>query len=285
MAVEPSDLVRPRGMFEVLDDAFDLFRERFLLCLCLAGLVGVPAHLIYLPIATAAQSAYQARDSDLTDMFGAAVQFAVVQYAVGLPILAMAGVLQQGALAVVLMDVFDGRQPTLRSVLRALRPHCGALVGAAVMMGLLTLCGICSANLVNLVLQVNGAFVGSVVVFERLGPIAALKRSWRLAMGDLGLCIGVAASLWVLDKFLTLGIGSLVQMVYQAADSERSRQEFVAGQLAQAATSFVLAPVPALATTLLYASLRARREAWDLVRLAGRTDVELAPDPYGVPAP
>lgn len=99
MAVETSDLVRPRGVFEVLDDALDRYRDAFVLYVCLAGLIGVPAYLVYLPAVSYANDQLQQRLSESGDALGAAVQLLLVTAVVGGPILEAVRVLQATAIA------------------------------------------------------------------------------------------------------------------------------------------------------------------------------------------
>ena len=279
MAVETSDLVRMRGVFEVLDDACDLYRDRFLLCVCLVGLVGVPAYLIYLPAISYGNAQLQQRLDDAAIPYGALAQYLAIAALVGGPILDVARVLQTSALAEAVRQLSAGGNPSVRSVLSGLRSHTGALVAATALLAILSIVGGCTLYLLNLVLYVTASFVGAVIVFEGLGAVSALRRSLHLARANLWLCIGVSTCVVVLDWFLAVGVEAVIQTGFVVIGTDDEQAKFISGQVANAFASFLIAPIRSLAAILLYLSLRTRVDAWDLVREAHRRGVTLAPEP------
>lgn len=170
-------------------------------------------------------------------------------------------------------------------MLRGFRPRIGAAVGAALLLGVLSVLGACTLYLLNLALAVVAGFVGTVVVFERRGPVAAIQRSYRLAVAHLGVTAGVVFAVMTLDGFLSFGLAGLIEAGYLLVGSDDGSQKYVAGQVSGAIASFLLAPTRALSMSLLYLTLRARTDGWDLVRDADRRGVALAPDPYSESVP
>ena len=96
-----------------------------------------------------------------------------------------------------------------------------------------------------------------IVVVEKMGPVAALGRSWRLSSG----------SRWILNLVLSLLIGGIFGGLAAAGQTEQPGQfgvSTVVQTLVNLASTIIWAPVEWIAFTILYYDLRVRKEAFDL---------------------
>ena len=106
-----------------------------------------------------------------------------------------------------------------------------------------------------------------VVVVEKMGPIAALGRAWRLSSGNRWRIFGIQVLLFILNLVLSLLIGGIFGGI-----AATSTQGGPAGQLGLSvvqslvnlASTIIWAPVEWIAFTVLYYDLRVRKEAFDL---------------------
>jgi len=106
-----------------------------------------------------------------------------------------------------------------------------------------------------------------VVVVEKIDPIAALGRAWRLSAGNRWRIFGIQVLLFILNLVLSLLIGGIFGGI-----AATSTQSGPAGQLGLSvvqslvnlASTIIWAPVEWIAFTVLYYDLRVRKEAFDL---------------------
>ena len=106
-----------------------------------------------------------------------------------------------------------------------------------------------------------------IVVVEKLGPIAALGRSWRLSSGSRWRIIGIQALLGILNLVLSLLISGIFGGLAAAGQTEQPGQfgvSTVVQTLVNLASTIIWAPVEWIAFTILYYDLRVRKEAFDL---------------------
>jgi hypothetical protein len=110
-----------------------------------------------------------------------------------------------------------------------------------------------------------------IVVIEKMGPIAALNRSWSLSSGNRWRIFGIQVLLVILNLVLSVLIGGIFGGF--AAASGQAGQPGQPGQfgvsnivqsLVNLASTIVWAPVQWIAFTVLYYDLRVRKEAFDL---------------------
>jgi hypothetical protein len=105
-----------------------------------------------------------------------------------------------------------------------------------------------------------------VVVVEKMGPISALGRAWRLSSGHRWRIFGIQVLLFVLNIVLSVLIGALFGG-FAAAGAQQPDQlglSTLVQSLVNLASTIVWAPVEWIAFTVLYYDLRVRKEAFDL---------------------
>jgi hypothetical protein len=181
------------------------------------------------------------------------------------------------ALTVGISDICLGNRP---SIIRSLRRVFGAIFGKLVVTNLLIFliqaaffvpvmvaffgvksCGVGLAILpaslaLALLFQIWWMFAPTVVVLERIFGWAALKRSKAMGKGYYWRHCGVLLLLYV-PTFV------LVWLAYYTLQSQHNDMLKVLGVMVEG----VLAPLPLIATVLLYYELRARSEGYDLAML------------------
>lgn len=285
--------LRPRTVWDIVDDTFDLYRERFTLFAGIAAVLYVPAYLVYLVYSASASARYlrTLRGPATTpyDPFGA-LGTLFEGAGIYLPLLTLAFLLQTGATALAVEDHLRDR-PTgvglaYRRTLARLVP---LLLGALIVVFLVSLAAVGSFFLLGiggLLVLAYYAFVPQAVVLERRGAFAAGRRSRDLATRYFGKAFGLVVFLLLLNLILSAGIYGLVEMIVavlpKAGDlaAQQVREQNL-NQVFQAVVAVVLAPFPAIALTLLYYDLRVRREGLDMEAQAEAMNYPLAPDPFG----
>jgi hypothetical protein len=107
-----------------------------------------------------------------------------------------------------------------------------------------------------------------VVVVEKMGPIAALGRAWRLSGGHRWRIFGIQVLLFILNLVLSLLIGGLFGGLTAFGGESGTPGQLgltnAVSSLVNLASTIVWAPVEWIAFTVLYYDLRVRKEAFDL---------------------
>ena len=107
-----------------------------------------------------------------------------------------------------------------------------------------------------------------IVVVEKMGPIAALGRAWRLSAGSRWRIFGIQVLLFILNLVLSLLIGGIFGGFAAAGGQSGIPGTFGATNVIQTlvnlASTIIWAPVEWIAFTVLYYDLRVRKEAFDL---------------------
>lgn len=130
-----------------------------------------------------------------------------------------------------------------------------------------------------LVLFVYGAarwlVAGPILVAERLGPIQALRRSWRLTQTNVRRSLGYLLLLTTLSILLTslpmLLLPELITAVFGPAAARPAKGLGTAvGHIAE----ILSLPLSTAATVLFYYDLRVRREGYDLMLRVAQMETE-----------
>ena len=107
-----------------------------------------------------------------------------------------------------------------------------------------------------------------VIVVEKMGPIAALGRAWRLSAGNRWRIFGIQILLLILNLVLSLLIGGIFGGFAAAGGDTGTPGSLGAASVIQSlvnlASTIIWAPVEWIAFTVLYYDLRVRKEAFDL---------------------
>jgi hypothetical protein len=222
---------RSRGIGELVDATFNLYRAHFLTVVTVALLVVAPPAI--------AKVLAPAAFERLLDFVGNLL----------IPI-------GQGAIASIVAASVE-REQALSSgdALRSTGGRTGSLIGVQIVSGLMVFFGFVLLVVPGLIALAWTAVGVPVVMIEEVGYAGAIKRSRALARGKWKHVFGTLLLSWGLAILLLLGAGVIMGM---AGVGDR-----VTGFLGELLFAVVL-PVPAIAMTLLYYDLRVRTESADL---------------------
>lgn len=248
--------LRPRRIPELLDAAFRLYRRHFLAMLAIAAVVSVPVHAIYL-------TAVEAINSVIGDTsFGIDLLWAYPQ-----EILTYFG---QAAIAVAITSVYQGSAVTFRGSYRVVLKRAGPLLGLTALQALFFLgvfLGILVfplAILAYVYAYVRFQVMVPALMVEDLGPVQAVRRSWRLVQGYWWRTFGLQIILSILFTIILLGPALLFTWLAEIILRENPLIEQVITGLGTAAMFTLFAPVSWGAGALYYFDLRVRKEGLDL---------------------
>jgi hypothetical protein len=195
--------------------------------------------------------------------------------------------------AMSLKAVADARLGVTPSGGRSLRfalPRLPGTLAVAVLGGLAVALGFLALIVPGVWLAVGFSVAVPVLLLERTGPVASLRRSLGLVSGRWWATAGVL----LLGQLLVGLVGALLQGIVMSIPASLAEGEHAAGALGMAlggtiATAFT-APCSAAIVTLLYMDLRGRKEHYtlgmlaDAVGEAGERGAAAAPEPWP-PAP
>jgi hypothetical protein len=285
--------LRPRIVRDILDDAFDLYREKFTLLAGVSAVAYVPAISTALavligPFAEFVKSASGSGTNSADASFAFFLQFIGISILV-LPLFAIAQIMQTGATCIVVEDRLMGRGTTIVSAWRRMLQRIGPLIATAIVTGLLSLVlgAILSGIGTYLVLTMT-LFAAQVIVLEGQGMRGSLSRSWNLASRSFGKSLGFLLLTHLLGTFLWVGLCTLIFTIEgivvpeDASEPARNSAQMFALTLSILGISLLLvAPITGIGATLLYYDLRVRREGIDIEAAAEEMGYPLAPDPFG----
>jgi hypothetical protein len=147
-----------------------------------------------------------------------------------------------------------------------------ALVGAWILSHLLLLFGFAFCVLPGFAVSAFFVLVAPALVIERLGAVAALRRSARLVRPMFWRVLAVSALAGVVAYFVDNALGTVPQIVALAIGTETAWPLLAVGQIVG---SLVTVPYVAIVAILLYYDARIRFEGFDLQLMAaelGRGD-------------
>jgi hypothetical protein len=279
-----SDL-RPRTVWDVVDDAFDLYRENFALYAGIAAALYVPGYVVYLAWIAASYGRILAASgggglpAGFLSLFLGGAAFVI-------PLFGVAYILQTGATAAAVEDRLAGRATGILPAYRRALARFWPLLGAALLVLLLAGLGVFTLYVLTIVVFVYYAFAPQAVVLERRGraggpaPLARSGEGLR-RQGLRPARARVAAHLAAHLRHHRPGrAGSAPDPAGGDAAAQELRK-FIVNQVIGALVGVLLAPLLPLAATLLYYDLRVRREGFDIAARAAEIGFPLAPDPFG----
>lgn len=283
--------LRPLGVGDIVDRTIGIYRSAPVLFLVLAALPYIVLAIVSLVVNLAF-----VRTTPLTTLFDPAnpasfASFTPEQLS-GLAtfggIIGVASLLVLSVQAAAIVDAMStrylGRPATLGGSLRAgLRASVRLILASivafvafvavvALAIGVLTLVGSATGNPLPALVGAIGVFVlifyviaswlplPAVVTLEGLGPIAALRRSWRLAGGARWRILGLLLLMLILQIIL----GLLFAFVFLGTIVTEGATKTVLQEVANLAVNALWAPIQWGVFTILYYDLRVRKEAFDL---------------------
>jgi hypothetical protein len=275
--------LRPRTVWDVVDDALDAYRRRPALFASIAALLFVPYEIAdtLLELAFYGPKGAGSGSGDSSKFFPYAFT--------SVPLLSLVAILVTAATAVALQDVAAGRPASLKRAYGQTLKRLGPLLGASLFYVLLTVLGaVFTLGIVSVVVMVRQAFIAQAVVLDGRGVRGAAARSRDLIQRDGARVFGLLALLALLILILQGAISGLMELAsqflpwLQAGDAAtRQMREFVLDSVANSLGTIFLAPIAPLALTFFYWDLRVRREGLDIEAQAEEIGYPLAPDAFG----
>jgi len=276
--------LRPLGIGEMLDAAIKIFTRHWrTLVLCVIGLV-LPVQIVaVLVTASIAPESLDLTSSESGVSRDEETEFLLSQLAVGL-LTFLSVLIATAACFKAVADAYLGAQPEWKHSLKFGARRLPALVAIAILGGLAVLGMTLLLVIPGIWLFVMYAVAVPALLLERIGPVAGLKRSYRLVKGRWWPTFGALLVSYVLAGI----VGALVQGVITIipsllADGNTAALAFgsaVGGTLGAVITT----PYSAAVVALVYFDLRVRKEGLDLQLLARDAGVERDPD-APLPAP
>jgi len=275
--------LKPRTVWEIADDAFDLYRERFLLLASVSAVVLVPALILYSAVVIPQMSNLAHIGDGPRPLSDLSRQLVWV-----MPLLGLAYFLQGGAIALVVRDTLTGASSDLGSVYKRVFQKFFPLLLAAISIGFITLLSFCTV--VGPVFVIPWyVFTPHGILLEDRKLLDSAKRSRDMGSAYIGKTFGMLFLMGVIGAVLSIGLEQLIIAAYTFIPAiqgtgtpyDHETSEKIVATIANAAISLIIAPLPAIATTLLYYDLRVRREGLDIESDATTHGVTLAPDPFG----
>lgn len=168
--------LRPLGLGEILDGAFSVIREYPKVTLGMSAIVVAATQLLVFAVQFSSF-----RRGVVNGPFGAS---GTSERVLGFVIGAVSGLVLAGLLTAVMADAVLGRKATFGGVWARVRPRFWSLLGASVVAGAVPILALGLLIVPGVFLWGAWALVTPAVVLERIGVLAALGRSRRLAVPD-----------------------------------------------------------------------------------------------------
>jgi hypothetical protein len=197
---------------------------------------------------------------------------ATVTGVIGWLLAAIVGAVLTGMIVVVVSEDVLGRRTSIRTVVRAVRPRLGALVLASVLAGVLPYLGLVLLVVPGVLLWGAWALTTPALIIEGLGPVRALRRSWRLAVPAfwsvwgiraLSMLIGLLMQAILVLPFIVVASG--VASLLDPASTAIPRLVLVLTVLGSIVAGTVVSPFLAGVQALLYVDRRMRAEGLDIL--------------------
>jgi hypothetical protein len=276
--------LRPLGIGEILDAGIKLFLRHWrTLVLSVVGLILPVQILSALVTASVAPEQFDLTSTESGVDEGEEAEFLVGQGVIA--VLSIISILLATAVCFkAVADAYLGVEPEWRRSLRFAVRRLGGLFGVALIGGILVALATVALIVPGIWLFVMYSVAVPALLLERIGPVGALRRSFRLVRGRWWPTAGA-----LLVGYLLIGIiGALVSGVILIIPSVVAEDNTLAGALGSVVGgtvgSVLTTPYSAAVVTLLYFDLRVRREGLDLQLIAEGADVKRDPD-APLPAP
>jgi len=233
--------IRAMSLGEVLDTAFRLVRNHFVLLLGIAFVLALPQQ--------AFQAYVGAVQATPTPQAGAGILGFVLFFVIVSPIVS-------AAITHAIGEIYLGSPVTVGAAYKVGFQLFFKLVGTAILMMILVAIGLLLLVIPGLYLMLAFMLTYQVIVMERVAGLAALKRSRELAKQNLLRILAI----YVVTVVIMAVLGGVVALVLAPLPVLAA----VGNALVQAAISAYMSA----AFVVLYFDIRCRKEAFDLEHLA-----------------
>lgn len=260
--------LHPMSVGDVLDGAFKLLKANARTIVLVVAAVVVPVQLI---------SAFVVRDQVSVGLLGilqdptlvdpessagfGTTATSLLTAALGL----LTGPFIAGAVSRVVAASYLGSHLGPAAALRATARRFGALLAATILVFLVQALGFVLCIVPGLLAFALYTAVTPAVMIEEIGPIQAMKRSWRLMRPRMWPVLGVAVLARMIAGLLGNLVGGIPSVVAVLLGGSFAWLFIAVGSTL---SSLVTAPIVAIVSTLLYFDGRIRHEGFDLQIMA-----------------
>jgi Membrane domain of glycerophosphoryl diester phosphodiesterase len=294
---------RAQAVGELLDSAFTLYRRNVRLILAITAVVQLPlAVFSYIAYQLTGISSATTRLQQLSASGVITSQqlsnvtstlFALIAVVLGIA-LVQALVVQPIATAAMTRavgDIYLDQPASLGGAYRAVGQRLGSVVGVSMLLfgfgillfavafglvaGAVYALGSSGAAVLVIVAPVaiflmilvytRWLFAAPIVMLERAGATAALRRSWQLVRGSTPRVFGITLLVGLITGILGAIVGALLNVITGFGDEN---VRLLLTQLASLVVAVLIQPISFIVVVLLYYDLRIRKEAFDIEMLA-----------------
>jgi hypothetical protein len=264
--------LRPLSVGDILDGTFATIRRNPRTVLGLSAifvtvqeLVTVVAEALTGQLSTPVFDVRQSSSAELGATFTGIIGYILA---------AVVGAVLTGMIVVVVTEDVLGRRTSIRDLWRVVRPRLGALLLASVLAGALPYLGLVLLVAPGVLLWGAWSLTTPALIVEGLGPVRALRRSWRLAVPAfwsvwgtraLSVLIGLLMQLMLLLPFVVIASALVSVLDLDAAGDSQPPIVLVLTVLGGIVAGTVVSPFLAGVQALLYVDRRMRAEGLDIV--------------------
>jgi hypothetical protein len=294
---------RAQAVGELLDSAFTLYRRNVWLILSITAVVQLPLAIFrYLSYqltgitdatirlqqlsanGTVTSQQLSSATSTLSTVLAVVIGIGLLQALVVQPI-------ATAAMARAVGDIYLDRPASLGGAYHAVGQRLGSVVGVALfLLGFGILLFVVAVGLIvgavyafgsggaalfvlvgpvavflAILMYTRWLFAAPIVMLERVGAIAALRRSWQLVRGSTPRVFGITLLVGLITGILGAIVGALLSVVTGFGDEN---VRLLLGQLAALVVAVLIQPISFIVVVLLYYDVRIRKEAFDIEMLA-----------------
>src|SRR5487761_190264 len=278
--------LRPMTLGEVLDRTFRLYKSEFWL---FVGIMSLPFLVLFnFSIAWLTRSQIAAVGAGGAPQAPPAIHPATIFAGIGVALLVvvlsfiLTGV-GQAATIFAVSDLYLGRPVGIRGSFRQVRGHVLQVLGVIFLVGLLVGAGLILLIIPGIILACRTGVAVPAAMLEDEGPATAIGRSMKLTKGFAMDMFLIFLLTWV----LAIAAAVILQLPFALMAATPHPHVLPFGLMVlQYVTTFIsqvlIAPVGAIAFSLMYYNLRVRKEAFDLQHLMTLMGIGAAPS---APAP
>ena len=266
--------LRPLAVGEILDGVFSTIRRHARLVLTMSAVVALVSALLSVLIPGLLGAFTFTFDTESVDSADASLQaFQLLSQALGTLVTTVLTALLAGAMTVIVSEAVLGHGITGAQVWQRVRPRFWGLLGCSLIVGIVPAIGLIFCLAPGMWLWAAWALATPALVLEGLGPITAIKRSFRLVRGAWWRTFWIRLLAWLISgvvggvlavPFAVVGV--LISGLSGFSDGVPLGFVFFYA-LGTALAATVTLPLASGVQALLYVDRRIRAEALD-VRLA-----------------
>ena len=296
MSASPLLDLRPLSISELFDRTFRIFRQHFVTFLTIAAITQLPIAVFQILSTVLLGSAATSTNLEASILNG---EFIGTTILVAIGVLILSGIVTQigtAALTTAISDSYLGREISFDSAFSRMGNTWLTLILATIVAGLLIVALFIPVGIISIIpclgplIAIVGFFIigvaanvlisllPPVVVLEKAGAIASVKRAWDLSRLRFWWVFGYLFLLSILTAAIIFGPTALISFALPAIMGNTNvLLQSIIQQSANLVLTAVFLPIRLAAITLMYFDLRIRFEGFDLMVLASNKD-EFAAD-------